>query len=226
MIIFMCKPTWFDNEKAGIQYNALTYELHKEGVIIKYISDVDSVANAGVFVGPNTFLMSSESLLKDFFKRTYNILVTNHKFEGSRDVLYSHNEKILWLAHGFRTDVKVASDIGFPNLKTLELVDPRFYHLDTCFCPFLKDCVMLYVPAFSEDSFNKIKKEFGDRIIQVCEEDALNFACNSLYIPTTSTLIGHKYSASLKQQLWSLKISTTECNMSALSKSVKSFALL
>ena len=246
----MCKPTYFnvihknlnvhmsmeipvDKKKALIQYNSLIYELHKHDVIIKYIPEspglVDAVfaANAGVFIGPNTFVISNFSAIpripelyniKDFFKRTYNIVDTYNKFEGAGDVLYSHNERILWLGYGFRTDVKVASEINFPNLQTLELVDPRFYHLDTCFCP-LKDYVMLYVPAFSGESFQKIVKEFDSRIICVSEEDAVNFACNSLYVSITSTLIGHKYSISLKETLSSLGITTSECDMSEFLKS-------
>ena len=246
----MCKPTYFDvihknlnihmsmenpvdKKKAESQYNVLTYELHKQGLNIKYIPErpglVDAVfaANAGVFVGPNSFVISNFSAIpripelfyiEEFFKRTYNIIHTDNKFEGAGDALYSHNERIIWLGYGFRTDINVVSEINFPLKITLELVDPRFYHLDTCFCP-LEDYVMLYVPAFSEASFNKIKAEFGNRIICVSEEDAMNFACNSLYIPITSTLVGHKYSLSLKEQLSGLGISTIECDMSEFLKS-------
>ena len=37
----------------------------------------------------------------------------------------------------------------------LQLVDPRFYHLDTCFCPLEGGYVMYYPPAFDPESRDK-----------------------------------------------------------------------
>jgi N-dimethylarginine dimethylaminohydrolase len=61
----------------------------------------------------------------------------------------------------------------------LELVDPRYYHLDTCFCPLGDGRLLYYPPAFSEEARALIEQHFADRIVAV-DEDAARFACNAL----------------------------------------------
>jgi N-dimethylarginine dimethylaminohydrolase len=62
-------------------------------------------------------------------------------------------------------------------------VDPRFYHLDTCFCP-LRDGYLLYFPAaFDAESHAKIVMRYPkERRIPVREADALRFACNAINV--------------------------------------------
>ena len=95
-------------------------------------------------------------------------------------------EDILWLGFGFRSDVRAA-----PTLKqllpveiiTLQLIDPRFYHLDTCWCPLEGGVVMYYPPAFSPASQELIAGRIPiNRRIAVSEADALGFACNAVNI--------------------------------------------
>ncbi len=66
---------------------------------------------------------------------------------------------------------------------SLRLIDPRFYHLDTCFCP-LEDGYLLYFPkAFDEYSNRLIKLTIpNEKLIAIEEEDATNFACNAVNI--------------------------------------------
>jgi N-dimethylarginine dimethylaminohydrolase len=60
------------------------------------------------------------------------------------------------------------------------LIDERFYHLDTCFCP-LTDGYLLYYPAaFDEPTRRLIAQRVPrNKRIAVSEEDAVYFACNA-----------------------------------------------
>ncbi|MGB8733940.1 MAG: hypothetical protein WCC99_22005 [Candidatus Sulfotelmatobacter sp.] len=42
----------------------------------------------------------------------------------------------------------------------LRLVDPRFYHLDTCFCPLSNGEVMYYPAAFDPESQKRIQDRY------------------------------------------------------------------
>lgn len=85
-----------------------------------------------------------------------------------------------------RTDITAHTYIAYLlNLKiiSLELVNKRFYHLDTCFCP-LTDGYLLYYPdAFDEYANKIIEKDFSrkKRIIAT-EQEALAFCCNAVNI--------------------------------------------
>jgi N-dimethylarginine dimethylaminohydrolase len=68
----------------------------------------------------------------------------------------------------------------------LKLIDQRFYHLDTCFCPLEGGYLLYYPPAFDEESRAVIEKRVpDDKRIVIEEEDALAFACNAVNIDTT-----------------------------------------
>jgi N-dimethylarginine dimethylaminohydrolase len=66
---------------------------------------------------------------------------------------------------------------------SLRLVDSRFYHLDTCFCPLANGEVMYYPPAFDAESQTRIERIYAnDKRVPVAEPDALRFACNAVNI--------------------------------------------
>ncbi len=108
------------------------------------------------------------------------------KFEGHGDSLWSGNR--LFCGYGFRTDREAHNEIGkYLNevskveLISIGLTDDRFYHLDTCFCPITEDLAICYPAAIESESLAKIKEEF-DTVIEVSDEDALKFACNSFVL--------------------------------------------
>lgn len=106
------------------------------------------------------------------------------RFEGQGDAIWHPGRKLLWGGYGFRTDAESYEIIGrlikVPVIK-LKLVNDRFYHLDTCFCPLDSETVMIYPPAFDEDGLNLIKHFFSG-VIEVSEEEANNFALNALIL--------------------------------------------
>ena len=124
-------------------------------------------------------------------------------FEGAGDALFDRVEDILWLGFGFRSDARAAITLKglLPvSVVTLQLVDPRFYHLDTCWCPLKGGYVLYYPPAFSEASQELITKHFpAHKRLAVSEEDALGFACNTVNIGD-NILLNHATPA-LQQEL-------------------------
>jgi N-dimethylarginine dimethylaminohydrolase len=69
-------------------------------------------------------------------------------------------------------------DVGTASL---ELVDPRFYHLDTCFCPLDSGNVLIVREAFSPASLRLIY-ELVPNPIEVPLEVGLGFACNGMVV--------------------------------------------
>jgi N-dimethylarginine dimethylaminohydrolase len=63
----------------------------------------------------------------------------------------------------------------------LELVDPRFYHLDTCFCVLSGGEVLWYPAAFSQASADVVRRVAGEEnLIEATDEDALHLGVNSV----------------------------------------------
>ncbi len=107
-------------------------------------------------------------------------------FEGEGDALFEADGSRLWAGHGVRTmqsSHRHLRDLWGVEVISLRLVDPRFYHLDTCFCP-LRDGYLLYFPAaFDAEANAKIEMRYPEeRRIAVCEADALRFACNAINV--------------------------------------------
>jgi N-dimethylarginine dimethylaminohydrolase len=97
-------------------------------------------------------------------------------FEGEGDALFSADGALLWAGHGTRTleaSHEALRRMWDVEVVGLRLIDPRFYHLDTCFAP-LEDGSLLYYPAaFDEASLQKIEAVYsGEKRIAVAEEEA------------------------------------------------------
>jgi N-dimethylarginine dimethylaminohydrolase len=157
-------------------------------------------ANAGLVKG-RRFIVSrfryperqaEEPYFADWFMdRGYEVALMPRDvpFEGAGDALLDRGEKGLWMAHGHRS-ISAASEILAKRLNmdvvVLRLVDQRFYHLDTCFCPLEGGYLMYYPPAFDDASREAIEKRVAPgRRIAIGEEDALAFACNAVNIDAT-----------------------------------------
>ncbi|QDU59809.1 N(G),N(G)-dimethylarginine dimethylaminohydrolase [Planctomycetes bacterium Pan216] len=109
-------------------------------------------------------------------------LATPAPFEGAGDALFCGD--ILFAGYLHRSDIrahtKLAHIVGCQVLG-LELVDPRFYHLDTCFCP-LAPGVALYFPEAFDDYGRRVLQAHIRTLIEVAEEDAVRFGCNAVVI--------------------------------------------
>ena len=111
-------------------------------------------------------------------------------FEGAGDALFFNNT--LFMGYGFRTSkeshkiIAKALDVDYVSC---ELVNPYFYHLDTCFMP-TREGILYYKKAFSKESHNKMLDKFIDmgkrnrllNIINVEDSHAVEFICNSVHL--------------------------------------------
>jgi N-dimethylarginine dimethylaminohydrolase len=66
----------------------------------------------------------------------------------------------------------------------MELVDPYYYHLDTCFCPLAPGVAIYFPPAFDEYGQQALT-QLVDRLIPVREDEARRFACNAVVVGRT-----------------------------------------
>jgi len=141
-------------------------------------------------------------------------------FEGAGDCLADRGNGWLWTGYGFRTEIeahKYINEYFDLELVPLKLTEPRFYHIDTCFCP-LKDGYLLYhPPAFDYESRLEIERRIpSHKRIVIDTLVASNFACNAVNIGYVVIL--HKASATLKGRLLSIGFDVVETDVSEFLK--------
>ncbi len=124
-------------------------------------------------------------------------------FEGEGDALFDADGSRLWAGHGLRSNAAshtYLSETWGIEVVSLRLVDPRFYHLDTCFCPLFGGNVMYFPGAFDPASRMKIEAHYAaEKRICVSEPDALRFACNTINVGRT--LLMNETSTELRDRL-------------------------
>lgn len=102
-------------------------------------------------------------------------------FEGMGDAHWFPSRRLVIGGHGFRSQPaiyeRIASKVGVPVVR-LKLVDPRFYHLDTCLAP-LDERTALFVPQAFEPAGCALLQRLFERLIPVPLDEAVNLlACN------------------------------------------------
>ncbi len=124
-------------------------------------------------------------------------------FEGEGDALFAEDGSRLWAGAGPRTVLsshRVLQAAWGIEVVGLELVDPRFYHLDTCFAPLHGGYILYFPEAFSCDSNRRIERYYpAAKRIVVSEADAARFACNAVNVG--STIILNTVSPELRAKL-------------------------
>ncbi len=124
-------------------------------------------------------------------------------FEGEGDALFQPGEPLLWAGYGVRSSIEchpLLTRVFESEVISLRLVDPRFYHLDTCFYPLPGGRVVYWPGAFDEDSLARIRQRVpASHRLEVRETDALHFACNAMRIGRT--IVAQAHSDELRQQL-------------------------
>ena len=103
-------------------------------------------------------------------------------FEGAGDALFCGPT----LFAGYRIRSHAAGHIHLGNVLQrmvlpLELVDKRFYHLDTCFCPLAPGEAIYFPDAF--DAYGRtVLQTHIPKLIAVVEKEAARFACNAVVV--------------------------------------------
>jgi N-dimethylarginine dimethylaminohydrolase len=128
---------------------------------------------------------------------------SNLCFEGAGDALFDEARDIVWLGHGFRSDEAMApviAEVLGREAIPLRLIDPRFYHLDTCFCPLPHGDLLYYPDAFDADSRTAIERRVAmENRIAVDEADAAKFCCNA--VVSDGALLLNDASPALRERL-------------------------
>ena len=176
--------------------------------------DMVFTANAGLILGDQVVLsrflhperQGEEPFFKAWFEQqgcTVHELPPDLPFEGAGDALLDREGRVLWAGYGFRTELDTHAYVSKwldIDVISLRLMDERFYHLDTCFCPLTNGYLLYYPAAFDAYSNRLIEMRVPPHMrIGVAEEDAVNFACNAVNIE--QLVIMNKASAALHQQL-------------------------
>ena len=111
-----------------------------------------------------------------------------YNFEGAGDALFCGETLIA--GYRFRSDVRshqwIGEQIG-QEVLPLELVDPRFYHLDTCFCPLAPDLALYYPGAFDAYGLSVLRDRIPG-LIEVAADEAISFSCNAVVVGKTVIL--------------------------------------
>ncbi len=176
--------------------------------------DMVFTANAGLILGDTVVLsrffhperQGEEPYFQQWFEsQGYKVhtLPKSLPFEGAGDALIDRAGGWLWAGYGFRSELDshpyLAQWLDVEVL-SLRLVDRRFYHLDTCFCP-LTDGYLLYYPAAFDNYSNRLieLRVPAEKRIAIEEADAVNFACNTVNIERV--VVMNKVSDGLKLTL-------------------------
>ena len=191
-----------DGDRARPQWQALTQVLeNKTGAKLEFMDPVPGLpdlvftANAGVVhegkAVPSRFRHPERQREEQYFiawftKKGYEVITldTGMYFEGAGDLLGFPD---FWFGgYRQRSDIRAydqLSTIFSKEILPVELVDQRFYHLDTCFCP-LSGGELLYFPlAFDAYAQTVIasRLEAGKRFA-VPPSEAERFACNAVCV--------------------------------------------
>ena len=187
------------------QWSYLHDRLIQSGATLKYATphpdfpDMVFTANAGLVKGKRVVLSNfkyeerrgeKQYFKKWFLENGYQVIEIPEDifFEGAGDALFVGG--VLFMGYGFRTSIEshkiVAQALGVDYI-SCELVDPRFYHLDTCFFPY-DNGVLYYLNAFSVPSQRDIlltlislsASRGGITVVPASDEQASEFICNSV----------------------------------------------
>ncbi len=103
-------------------------------------------------------------------------------FEGAGDALFCGDT--LFAGYRIRSDARGHQQIGEMlgcRVIPVELVDPYYYHLDTCFCPLTPTQAIYFPPAF-DDYGRAVLKAHISELIEVQPDEARRFACNAVVV--------------------------------------------
>jgi N-dimethylarginine dimethylaminohydrolase len=201
---WMRRSNTVDHVSAVRQWHGLMHVLEREvGAVLERMRPVPGLpdlvftANAGVVVGRRAVVsrfryperQREEAYFEDWFRSAgYDVVTLEPEFffEGAGDLLGFPE---YWFGgYRQRSDVRafpLLSKLFAREILPLELVDGRFYHLDTCLCPLSGGELLYYPPAFDSYGQQAIMKRVdeGHRLV-VPEAEALKFACNAVCVGT------------------------------------------
>jgi arginine dihydrolase len=103
-------------------------------------------------------------------------------FEGAGDALFCGDT--LCAGYRIRSHARGHQQIGQMlgcRVIPVELVDPYYYHLDTCFCPLSPTQAIYFPPAFDDYGRSALQAQVPE-LIEVTADEAKRFACNAVVV--------------------------------------------
>jgi N-dimethylarginine dimethylaminohydrolase len=193
-----------DQDLAHRQWQALVETLRRAGAEVATLSPVQGLpdmvftANAGLVDGqrfvPSRFRhleRRPESAHAVMWFRRQGFALTqlpSHAvqcFEGAGDALPFRGQLVA--GHRFRSDqgahAQLANLLGV-SVVSLELVDPRFYHVDLTFCPLDARRAIIYPQGWAAPTRARIQQLVPEPLVLEPDE-ALTFCANSVVVGTT-----------------------------------------
>jgi N-dimethylarginine dimethylaminohydrolase len=189
-------------ERALAQWQALYQTLCGLGVNVDLLApqpglpDLVFTANAGLVFEKRFFssrfrheVRARETPFDDAWFAAHGFTVEHLPegtfFEGAGDALFCG--PTLFAGYRIRSDVGghqyLARKLGRQALP-LELINPYFYHLDTCFCPLAAGEALWYPEAFDVYG-RRVLESYIPRLLAVSEPEAKRFGCNAVVVGKT-----------------------------------------
>lgn len=199
---WMSRSRQSDREQAEAQWAALRGILERCGAEVQILPPVEGLpdmvftANAALMYGRRAILArfrpeqrrGETPYVADWLAaRGYDVesIPTEFAFEGAGDALFCG--ETLFAGYRIRSDARghqlIAERLGCPVIP-VELVNTRYYHLDTCFCPLDPETAIYFPAAFDSYALLAIRSRIPN-LIEVCEDEATRFACNAVVVGRT-----------------------------------------
>jgi N-dimethylarginine dimethylaminohydrolase len=109
--------------------------------------------------------------------------------EGAGDCVWDRTRNMYWMGYGPRSDraaAPVIRDMLGVETVALELIDLRFYHLDTALCPLTRSEIMFVPAAFTPHGLARIHERVApSHRIEVPMEDACQLSANAVCVGDT-----------------------------------------
>ena len=191
------QPGTVDKNQAMQQWKALVNTLTTLKISVKLIDQVAGLPDM-VFSTDQAITVGNKVLLSNFryperrseskfYKKWFeendysvNTLPNDLYLEGSGDCLFWGD--IIFMGYGFRSTIasaKTTASLLNIDVIPLELINPKYYHLDLAFLPINSTSAIYYPKAFSQNSQKKKKKNIPD-LYEFTEKEVSGFAANSL----------------------------------------------
>jgi len=191
-----------DHKRAGEQWRALFDRLVEAGADVVEVAPVDGLpdmvftANAALIYGRRAIISHFRHVQRQGEEQYFRQWLVDHgfeametpegcSFEGAGDALFCGDT--LYAGYRLRSDARGHQQIAEHldvRVLPLELVDPYYYHLDTCFCPLTADTAIYFPPAF-DDYGRRVLEANIPHLIEAAEDEARSFACNAVVVGRT-----------------------------------------
>ncbi len=185
-----------DRDRAVAQWEQLRATYERLGHMVELLDPVPGLpdmvfaANGGLVVGgralgarfthPQRTAEAPAHLARLRTLGLERVTAPTHVNEGEGDFVVV-GDRVL-AGTGYRTDpgahVEAAEVLGVEVL-TLELVDPRFYHLDVALMTLSDDAVAVYAAAFTAEGLAALRERVPT-VVEVAEADALVLGLNGV----------------------------------------------